>query len=218
MKIEVTLRRSEQWVQAQRLERGENVPKDSPRAVEVAELTEEARRLLLSVWDTYQDCCHIQFGRDYMPSTYITYGYEYFELDSEDPTPDQISVAIVAAFARLAVQREKYERETAEEKAAEEREAAEKATMEGAQRAAREVLGEEIKAITGDRDEALKDVHILASFLSQVPQDALRGTLKAAVKTGEPDAIEALQERVEYAAPGGVDIFTDYYEEENEDN
>lgn len=57
--------------------------------------------------------------------------------------------------------------------------------------------------------EAIKDRKILADFLSSVPQDALRGTLKSLACDGS--AIEALRAKVEEASP--VQIFEEIGDE-----
>lgn len=76
-----------------------------------------------------------------------------------------------------------------------------------AEAAARELLSEELRKMS-ERITALRtDRDTLAEFLAAVPQDALRGTLKAIVGSSSSQRISELRQRVEDASP--VYIFTD---------
>lgn len=55
--------------------------------------------------------------------------------------------------------------------------------------------------------QAVANVRILAEFLAQVPQDALRGTAKKIAAAGGPDAVQAVLDKIEDASP--IVIFKD---------
>jgi len=62
---------------------------------------------------------------------------------------------------------------------------------------ARELLAAELQ----QGETAAANLRILGNFLSSVPQDALRGTLKSLTAGAGHDALEALQKSVEDASP-----------------
>mgnify|MGYP001575012570 CR=1 FL=1 len=70
-----------------------------------------------------------------------------------------------------------------------------------------------MKAELDQRDRYCADRRVLSDFLAAMPNDALRGTLKALAN--DKSAIDALQKKIEDASP--VCVFTDD-EDEDEDN
>ena len=77
------------------------------------------------------------------------------------------------------------------------KEAAEKQAAELALATARELLAEELAA--GAKAKA--DLETVSNFLSEIPQDALRGTLRRLTAGHDQAAVTAMQRKVEEASP-----------------
>lgn len=200
MKINITIKRSKQWVTSQRLACGENVPTEIVCEVDVAELSEHARRMILvqSTDGSYEDIRVFYHGSDYQWGWGSRYGWYIPQIDADAPTAAEIDAAIVALDANLVARREEIARETAKQKAEEAACKAEQEAAEAARVEARCLLSDEIAKLVDARNEAANDRLTLSEFLAAVPQDALRGTLKKIATS--PEAINALREKVESAA------------------
>jgi len=162
MKIVIVVRRSESWVHAQRLSRGENTPLEIEVEVEVSTLSEDARKVLLSArWDkAYPKKWDGSFGSDFTWGG-GSYGKRLPLIDSDSPTPEQISAALVKSDLGLAVERAEKEREKAEILAERARAEQERKGLESRKAAARELLADEfdrlnkrVKYLEGELDEA----------------------------------------------------------------
>lgn len=211
MKINVTIRRSDEWVKAQRLATGENVPEECTVAVEVSQLCEDVRQRLLDWMGRYIDLRDINFGQDYTPSRYgATYGRVCFKCDSVSPTPDEINMAIIGAFKELDAKRSAC---LAEKAAREEKEAAEQAAKAEKERAlsvARELLAKDL----AERDKLKQQRDELSAFLAAIPLDALRGTIKRLVS--DESEIAARIKLIEDAS--SVWIFSNRDDDEEDDD
>jgi hypothetical protein len=180
MKINVTIKRSGEWIKAQRLARGENVPEEYVVAVEVIQLCEDVRQRILEWLGCYRDLRDIGFCQDYTPSPRgATYGRACFKCDSDSPTPDEINSAIAGAFAELDAKRTEYLAEKSEREAEEAATKAQKAEAARRLEEARLLLSKDL----AERDELRKKRDTLSKFLAAVPLDALRGTVKRIVSS-----------------------------------
>lgn len=125
--ITVTVRRSAEWIAAQQIERGQNIGAEIRVAVEPASLSVAARREIVAVEGKYPDAIpwvgYDESIRISSFSGYTRYGGEYLEIDTDNPTVEQIDAALMAAIARISQKREKAEREKAERDAATQRSA-----------------------------------------------------------------------------------------------
>lgn len=209
MQITISIRRSDEWVKAQRLERGENVPEYLPITAEVSSLSKAAREVLLSVThgEYAKDYRKLEFDNEYRFSPWSSFGSEYVLIDADTATPAELSAAIEAASDRLAIRRDTLAVEKAERDAREAREAAERKEREAKLAEARELLKDEIARLNSKYDDADEDRTTLAEFLSVIPQDAKRGALKAL--SGAPEKIESLRDKIENAAPSPFYVFRD---------
>lgn len=237
--ITITVRRSDKWVAAARLDRAANVPQDIDVGVPLNLLSVDARKILLEVgggqYPTKLSLLH--YRADFtLSSSWASYGSESFRVDSDSPTADQIDDAILNAYAAVRAKAS----------------AAEWASMPIEWRASakgvcycrplgldagyrgplattgsnaydcddlKKYAPEAWAAACAKRDElaqaakatkAIADRAILADFIACVPADALRGALKAYAK-GD---LAAARKEIEDASP--VVIFEDD-EDEDED-
>ena len=194
--VQITVVRSAEWVAQQRLTMGENVPVSVNVDVDVADLSVESRTILLA-----HGCGSYPVGYNGWVNGPV--------VDSHAPTPAQIDAALIAAEARLAAKRAAEEARIAAKRAAEEAQKIHAAEEAQKITQARVLLSADLDR--GQQCDA--DRRTLAAFLARVPQDALRGTLKA-IAHG-PEAIEELRKKVEDASPVLV-LFED--EDEDEDD
>lgn len=209
MKVNITVTRSDSWIRSKRLETGQNIPSEIIVPVEVADLSIGAREVLMIDGcgrAFYPDRFAGHFSKEFQFSTSYSYGRIPLLIDSGAPTVAEIDAAIVAAANELAEKRREYEVEKIKRQA----EAAEEKRREEEQK---QKLAE-AKALLAPQLERLEKVEsdrrTLADFLAGIPDDALRGRLKAMASS--PDAIEALREKVENASP--VVIFGDETDDE----
>src|SRR5271166_2583993 len=208
MNITITVKRTSEWLTAQRLLTGENVPDMYDYTVDVSALSLDTRRFLLAYGDGgYKDRYNaFGFHSGYTWGHWASYGNRQPVIDG-DVTPGMLDTAIAAMVAELAQERAEYVREKAEREA---RDAEEKRVKEEAAAkltAARELLAAEIDALKDTASKREQQRTILAHFLTHVPNDALRGALESAVADGSQEAIEKLRQTVEDASP--VLIFED---------
>lgn len=211
MLVNVTVSRSADWVKARRLETGENVPTEITVPVEAKELSPESRRILLEYGHgNYPDAFRGSFGQDYTFNSWSNYGRCLPLVDADNPTTEQIDAGIREAARQVAEKAAKAARERKEREEREEQQRREREEREAAIIQASELLAAELH----QREQWHKDRATLAEFLAAIPMDAKRGALKALAHG--PDAVEALQKRVEDASP--IWIFEDDDEEEDEDD
>lgn len=110
--INVTINRSSEWVRAQRLATGRNVPASIVVAVDPAELSKECRAKLISVHGDYREVKRLGYDQSYRVTTLDSgyhFGAEHVQIDADAPTVQQVSDAILAAFARVEAARLKSE-------------------------------------------------------------------------------------------------------------
>ena len=148
-KITVTVFRSTDWLHAQRLADGHNYPESVDCEVSVPDLSLDARKVLLlrnrgyplrvptlGYWQNWE----------IEPTGYCGWGRQNIVVDAHNPTPAEISAAIVAAveaIAQLKIVDDEDNRRRAEEDA---RYEAEKAARTQKRIEARELLKEELDA------------------------------------------------------------------------
>lgn len=201
--VKVTVSRSEKWIKEQRLATGENVSGAIEIEVAPANLSKESREILLRVGaGLYPSEFKGWFNSSYEWSLYNCYGKEHILVDEMVPTVEAIDAAIWQANCNLLARRQEWKKEQEEwaAKAAEEERKKEEHKAKLAE--AKVLLAADLA-----RAEKLKvERDTLASFLTYVPQDALRGALKA-MANNNTDAIDTLRKKVEDASP--VQIFED---------
>ena len=198
MNINVTIRRSNEWVKAQRLATAENVPNDIVVSVEVSELSVEARKRLLDYRGAYNDTDKLRYGSDYKPNVGNSYGYIYFCVDSVSPTTSEIDATICAAFAELdAMRAESIEKEEARN-AENARVAAEKEAHLHKFAEARELLKSELDSLKSELSKMKAARSTLSEFLATIPLDALRGAVKKQLT--DDSEITARQKLIEGAS------------------
>ena len=202
--MNLTVYRTKDWLVAKRLETGTNVPEQITVEVSIGELSQEVRKLLLECDNgTYPENFHAlgwtKSGS--LDHRFNGYGTQYIVIDSDAPTLDQIEAALLGArdvvAGELARQKADHDQREAEQRA----EQGEKDRKRQLVAAAHEVLKDELATMQAQLTSAIKDRVTLADFLSDVPQDALRGTLKAKIADGSGDRIHELQKLVEDASP-----------------
>jgi hypothetical protein len=126
--VKVTVQRTKDWVRSRRLETGENVPETNEVDVQADQLPREVRELLIEAGGgSYPDEFAGDFRQDYrwIYRSDLRYGRVPIVIDADQPTPESIAAAILAADAdrrRMKVeaeekarQLEERERERAEE-------------------------------------------------------------------------------------------------------
>jgi len=211
MKVTIKVQRSDEWVRAQRIARGENVPETVSVDVETCELSETVRRFLLDYGrGEYRSVTNrFTFNPQYKWNSWNSwsiYGSDMPHIDADAPTAEQINTAILAMDARLTDRRAKHEVDEWQRRVNEEAAEAEKAARQAKIVEARELLAEDIATLTNRADKAEKQRDTLAGFLVKIPDDALRGTLKSLANSR--NAIATLQQELENASPE-VAIFAD---------
>jgi GAF domain-containing protein len=206
------------------------VPRFAVVAVEVAELPEATRELLLELGggnylhnkhdhhDLHAVCCDAD-GNGLASTrnlTYWQYGYvSPLCYDGEAPTVADVAAMLSAAASEATAQaRRKAAKQLAEE-AQRAREEEAKRQRQEALTAARELLKDELATREKECRDAIGDCRILGKFLAEVPQDALRGALKSLAAKQQGASVKSLRKRVEDASP--VWIFRDEDEDEDED-
>lgn len=211
--VKITILRSKQWVNSQQLDRGENVPEFIIVDVAPRDLSIESRKVLLNAgWQGYATTFAGYFTSSLEWTSSPGYGRIDLVIDAEAPTVEQIDAVIVSAGEALAAK--KKEREDAAAKAKSESDAwaalplAERAKTNWSDMAqhrqyapqafaeVEEFRKQERRIAEGE--QAIADRLVLSEFLANIPDDALRGTLKA-LASGE-QAIAALRDKIEAAA------------------
>jgi hypothetical protein len=198
MKIKVMVVRSDEWVKARRIETGENVESSIRVPVEVSELSQEVRQRLLD-YDykgEYADLDRVHFDRDRLPTRYAGYGYREIKIDSDNPTAEEISQAVLDCFAEIGQERAKWEADQAE-RAEEERQQAEIEKYKQKQlSSARELLKEELDELKETKAKLL----LLSEFVGEIPDDACRGALKSLHRKRTAGTLVELQKEIEESA------------------
>jgi hypothetical protein len=197
MKINVTVTRSKEFIKQQRIETGENVSDEVVVEIDTQMLDAKTRENLLSLtWsDSYpSDIRGIGFSNEFQPGTY-SYGREEIRVDAVSPQTLDVCVAIKTAFESIAAKREEWLARQAALQA--EREAAEKLKAEKA--AKLEEAKILLKDIIDERDRLKNKLSTVCGFLSEVPLDALRGTVKRLVSSD--DKIDEYEQKIEDASP-----------------
>lgn len=204
MKINLTVRRSDEWVRAQRVARGVNVPHEMTVEIDPLSLSEETRRFILAAnWGgEYKDHKRFYFSQDYawQYSVGSQYGNDQPQFDGDAVTPAELDQAFREMWARLDAKREKHLAEKAEREAREKAEREAKEARAKSLAEARELLKGELDSLKSELADRKSAVGILGQFLAYVPLDAKRGALKAMVNAGAKETAEQLQERIESAS------------------
>lgn len=191
MNINVTITRSNEWVKAQRLATGDNVPNEVVVSVDPAGLSVDVRKRLIDWMGSYGDIKKLPFDNTFNPNQYANYGTIPFVVNEMIPSREQIDAAIATAFSELDQKRAEYlaaKQEREEQQAAEKAEKAEKAQR---LTEARTLLADEIGKLTAERDKLSQQRDELSAFLVAIPLDALRGTVKRLV-SGESEIAERI--------------------------
>lgn len=217
MKINLTVRRSKEWLSGQRLARGENVNETVMIEVNPREQSEATRKFLLACnWSSeYKDHARFYYDREYnwvYAGVADGYGNDMLQYDGDAMTAAEIDQAFVEMRARLDARRQKWEAEKLANEARKAAEAEAAAEKKRKLAEARELLSGELSALTKKVDAAQTDRGTLGRFLSHVPQDALRGALKLYTAAIGDDALSECQEKVENASP-----YTVFEDEDDED-
>jgi hypothetical protein len=200
--VKVEIARSKQWVLDRRLDTGENTPEEITVEVPVAELSIGARKILMdSNLGSYPSTFRGHFNENHQFSIGVFYGRQVPMIDSEAPTVEQIDMAMIEAKDALDLKKAVRDAERAERQAKIDAEDAAKAELAQKMADARLLLAGELKRLAYVADKR----QTLAEFLAEIPQDALRGTLKK-IASGSA-AVAALEKTIEDASP--VTIFED---------
>lgn len=223
MQCSFRIYRSKEWLAAQRLASGDNVPESVEVEVEIGQLTEKVRQALLACnGGRYPvTCTAIGYDRQYAPGvasttgfSYSKYGHERLLYDGDAPTAAELSDAITAALCRIADCKREADDEAAKRKVDEEARKAAEEQRQAELAAAREVLAEEWQALVAERAAMEDQRDTLVEFLEHIPQDAKRGALRALAAAQQQSAIADLQKAIEGASPAIVVFET---EEEDDD-
>lgn len=171
-KIQVTVYRSQKWLNAVRLETGEDVPESINIEVSPADLSIEARKIILGS-NGYQNVRVMYYTRKYE----INFGggeggREHVMVDADMPQPQQISDAIVAAAARIETKRLKAEAEKRQCEEAAARELAEKTALENRKDEARKLLADELDALRRELDAANERIAELEAIDDDADDDS----------------------------------------------
>jgi hypothetical protein len=196
MNVSIMVTRSQEWIAQRRLESGDNVPEKIKVDVSPAQLSLEARKVLLEAGrGAYPERFDGGYDQDYQFSYWGNYGSGPLQVDSDNPSSDQLSAAILEADTNLTFLRENHRLGKIEEDRRHEEELQAKLEKEAKLAEARVLLASELALL-----EAYKtDCYTLSEFLHHIPNDALRGTLKAMAGSAGPMA--AIQKKVESASP-----------------
>lgn len=175
--MKVTLTRSKQWVLAERVNSGTNVPDTVVVDVDPASLTVDSRRAVLeAAGGKYPDeigCLAYNQEFEVRAGTY-GYGVARFDCDTHNPTPEDAANAIESALCKIEADRKEHQRLEAERNAERQRKAEEKAERDRKLAEARELLADDLCK----SEQRLAERDLLAEFLATVPVDALRGAVK----------------------------------------
>jgi hypothetical protein len=211
MKIKITVERSREWIAAQRLMTGDNVPESVEVDVEVSELSEPARAILLTAGrGSYPDRWYGAYNESHQWCNGGYYGRCNARIDGHAPfTPEALSDAIMDADLRLAEKRDEWKETKRQRDEERERQEAERAAKEAKITEARALLADELAALKQVKADRL----ILAEFLASIPNDALRGAVKAQAHSAE--AVEELCKKLEDASP--VYIFGEDEEDDSDE-
>ena len=107
--VKITITRSKQYVADRQIALGINVPADVEVEIDPATLTTEARRLLIESYGIYPTLLRgIQYGSDFVISSYSCYGRQLFLSDCEpaEVSAHLASTLIVGAYAEIGKMRE----------------------------------------------------------------------------------------------------------------
>jgi uncharacterized membrane protein len=151
----VFIHRSKEWLQAIRLKTGRNVPEEIQVEVDPATLSEDARAIWLEAGaDMYQTFYKLGYYQNHegVSCNYCGWGSIQFVIDTETPTPVQISATIVAARAEVRAMKEKADQERAKQNAEEVEKKRLADETNKRQADAREILKEELAKLTKERD------------------------------------------------------------------
>lgn len=199
MKINVTIQRSDKWVNQRRIETGENVPQSIVVEIETTDLTIENRARTIGYLGSFDNLKSLRFDNTYSPNrSEYGYGETKFLIDSDSPTTEEINAAIAIAWIQLEKERVLFLEKEAERNAAREAKIAAEEEQKKKLAEARELLKSDLE----ERDNLKKRLEILGDFLSEVPLDALQGTAKKIAHSDE--AIESLKEKIEDASPNWI--------------
>jgi len=196
MTIELCINRSSEWVRSRRLATGQNIREDITVKVNPADLSLESRTFLLDYgFGSYPDVNgSLKFNQQLQWDRRSFYGSISLFADSDSPTPEQIDQAIADADTQLADKRREWEINTAERKAKEEVERKAKEEKAAAISAARELLADEIGKLKERGTESEKNLKIVSTLLSWVPDDAIRGAAKALAADRSVKPTDVLEE------------------------
>ena len=215
----ITITRSAEWVQRQRLARGENIHTSVDVEVNPADLSEPARELLLRAGGgRYRDATtRLPYNSEYEITPSAGYGRHVFCIDSDSPSTEEVDAAIVAAGAQIATEKLKSDQQRAEKQAQDEATRLEKEAHDAKVAEARTILNEVLKNLESERDRAVADRQLLAEFIWAIPPDAKRGALRKIAAQAEDNTIEALKDKFEQAAPRSIYILNDLEEDEEDE-
>jgi hypothetical protein len=207
MNINITVTRSADWVRIQSLRECQNIPETVVVPVDVASLDWAVREAILVIGNgRFGNISRFPYNDQYKLTPYGPgYGHFAVDVDSDQPTTEEINAAILAGLSDLNAKREEHQRKQAEIAARKQAEAERKVAEAKARLAARELLSDEIERLTDQRDTAQTDLETLAEFLAAVPLDALAGTVKRTA--ANDNAVTELEEKIEAAAPAPHYIF-----------
>jgi len=214
MLIKLTIRRSDEWMRAQKLETGENYPERIDVEVRPADLTLAARKVLLEYEDNFCDFLGLGYAEsgNKHRGWQRCYSTELFLIDSDNPSPEEISEAIIEADRRVDLEidkmKKKKERDEERERVAAreemERKAAAREEMER-KAAAREEFADEFAELEAELEHCRRDRLLLADYIACFPHDAQIGALK--IMSREREDIDSLAERINSASP--IELFSD---------
>lgn len=215
--MQITITRSEEWVAAQRLATGRNVPKQVDGEIDTARLSEVARAVLLQQGGgKYPDALGcLSIDKSFQINRHANYGrYEFIlDVDVEDykDRPDEliklVDGAIIAAANHIeagggAAEKEQVLR--AEKKQAEKgAKAAHDQRVEAATELLADVLADlrmRLDQANGNRDDERERVKVLSHFLRAVPLDALRGAARRLAEAQTEDGEAAIAKGIDDAA------------------
>lgn len=217
MLVTIDIARSKEWVQSQRLARGENVPEYIKCEVEPAQLSEQSRKLLLVMGFGEYPGAVTQFGfnRDYEFRYSANWGHVKPVVDSDSPTCEEINRAIEHCIEEVAAKKDKELARRAAHEASQAAAAEARAREEAERERARELLSSELQQLREAALQAAADRKKLAYLLCYIPQDALRGAIKRWADEEVDTKADDLRNEVENASP--YIVFKDEDDDECED-
>lgn len=210
--MKITITRSNEWIQAQRLATGENVPTQLPVEIEPMDLSERARAILLTNGGRYSDREKINYS-DSAPNRY---GEAYFLVDAESPTTEQVDAAIIRAADKINADSAEKDKQREENEAARQARKTEDQARADRLNEAKETLGGLIERLEDKITAQQSDLETLSAFIAAIPPDAKRGALRKLAAEETDDAFDRLREETEDAAPE-IHILDDLDEDDDED-